>query len=140
MQWHDRQTHIRLNAAFNIIYGLVNLGGALTLFLVFGGLGALVGGIGVATLALPAALFGALFVLIGVVGAVTVSLPFIANLVAAYGLVEAPDAVWTVVAAVIAALFMLPMFPLGTLLGVHTLVVVFWDALPARSSPRWAAA
>ena len=134
MHWHERQTHLRLNAAFNIAYGLFNLFGALTLFLLFGGLGALVGAIGLTTLALPAVLVGVLFVMVAVLGAVSVSLPFLLNLVAAYGLVEAPNAVWTVVASVIAAALMLPVFPLGTLLGAHTLLVVFWDALPGLTS------
>ena len=139
MDLADRQTHLVLSAAFNLLYGAFNVTTALLLFIVFGGLGSLVTAIGVSTLALPAAVVGLVFVAVGVLGGMLVAAPFLVNILAAGLLLRAPDSVWTTATAVVAALLSLPVFPLGTALGVHTLVAVFWNkgATRAAASRPW---
>lgn len=134
MDWYQRETHQQLGAWFNGLYALFNLGGALLFFAVFGGFGLLFGGIGAATLALPAAFAGAGFFFIGVFVAGLIALPFIVNLIAAVGLGFYPDEMWTTVVAVLAAMLSIPVVPIGTLLGMHTLLVVFWDPIMTAKS------
>ncbi len=135
MDWNDKKTHLQLGAWFNALYGLFNLTGALFFFAIFGGFGALFGSIGIATLAVPAALVGLLFFALGLLISVLIALPFLVNIAAAVGLAWYPDEVWTSVVSIIAALLALPVFPFGTLLGIHTFVVVLWEPLMSASGP-----
>jgi len=137
MDWSAKKTHFQLSAWFNALYGLFNLSGALLFFVVFGGFGLLFGGIGFATLQIPLVFGGGFFLFFGLVIAGLVAIPFVMNLIAAVGLAWFPDELWTVVVGVVAAMMSLPIFPHGTLLGMHTMFVVFWDPLTqAATSSR----
>ncbi|NCG19819.1 MAG: hypothetical protein GWP91_12495 [Rhodobacterales bacterium] len=129
MDWNSKQTHQQLGAWFNGLYALFNLASAAIIFLVFGGLGALFAGIGVTTFSPPLVIFGGGFVIFGLLITVLVAVPFVLNFVTAIGLAWYPDEMWTTVVSVIGALIAIPVFPIGTMLGCHTLGVVLWEPL-----------
>ena len=129
MDWNSKQTHQQLAAWFNGLYALFNLASAATVLLIFGGMGALFAGIGVATFAPPLVIFGGAFIAFGLLITALIAVPFVINFAAGLGLAWYPDEMWTTVIAVVGALIAIPVFPIGTMLGLHTLGVVLWDPI-----------
>ena len=113
--------HIKIIGILNLIYGGFNLLGALVVFLIFGGISGLFAIVGVVddpNAGWAAGMFGVLGVLIG--GLIVLhTLPAI---IVGWGLLKGYG--WARILAIILAIFDLFNFPLGTALGIYTLVIL----------------
>ena len=113
------ETHVKVLGIVNIVSGVLGLCGALVLMLVFGGVMGIVGadaGEG-AEVALP---------IIGLTGGLLVMFIVITSLPAViigYGLYKIQP--WSRIAGIVLSIVSLLWFPLGTILGVYGLWVLF---------------
>ena len=121
------ETHVRILAAFHIIFGLLGLVGALAILLIFGG-GAAAASFATtqdpdAWVALP---------LIGIIGgvlfliALTLSIP---GIITGWGLLKLRP--WSRILGIVLSVLQLVNFPFGTLLAIYGLFVLLAkDTLP----------
>ncbi len=136
MDWQSKETHRMLGAWFNGLYAMFNLAGAAVFLLAFGGFGLIFAAVGVGTFQPPLVIFGAAFAVLGALITAFIAVPFLANFGTAIGLAWYPDEMWTTVVGVVGALIALPVFPIGTLLGLHTLGVICWEPLQQAQTKR----
>ena len=110
------EKHVKLIGVLNLVFGLMGLVACvITFMLVAGGfmvLGALEGD------PVPVWLAGG----VGAVLTVIMAVAALPNLVAGYGLLKRRQ--WGRVLAIVVAIIDLPAFPLGTALGIYTLVIL----------------
>jgi hypothetical protein len=110
------ETHAKVVGILNIVSGVVGLFGALVLIVVFGGVTGVVGADGDPDAALVTGAIGIGLVLL----LVMTSLPAV---IIGYGLYRLRP--WSRLAGIVLSILLLIIFPLGTILGVYGLWVLF---------------
>lgn len=123
--------HIRILGILNLIFGGLNLLGALIVFLIFGGISGFLAVLGAVEDPEAAVAAG----IVGIVGFCIIALIVlytIPPMLAGWGLLKGYG--WARILAIVLAIFDLFSFPLGTALGIYTLVVL----LDSRASAEFA--
>lgn len=121
------ETHVKILAAFHLVFGALGLVGGLVIIMIFGGAAGIVGSAAAgdpdAQLAVPIlGLVGGIILLIILV----VSIP---GIIAGYGLLQRAE--WARILTIILSVLHLLNIPLGTILGIYGL----WVLLNQQTQP-----
>jgi hypothetical protein len=121
------ETHVKILAAFHLVFGALGLVGGLVIVLIFGGAAGIIGSTAPADpdarLAIPViGLVGGIILLIILV----VSVP---GIIAGYGLLQRAE--WARILTIILSVLHLLNIPLGTILGIYGL----WVLLNQQTQP-----